>query len=175
MKAWQDAFLGGWQINAIFTLATSRPFSITSGYNNLVQNNASTVYYSGTDYNFASKVVKGNGTVYAITPGDTATCPGCASEKSLFTYPLAGDPGGVPLRAFHGPLYSNIDTSMFKNFRVRYLGEGGNLQFRMEAFNLLNHPSFSNPNGTLSSSSFGVISSTQSTARVLQFALKLNF
>jgi len=175
LQGWQDAFLGGWQVNAIFTLATSRPFNITSGYYNLVQGQYSTVYYNGTDYNFSSKVVKGNGTVYAITPGDTATCPGCANEKSLFTYPGAGDPGGVPFRAFHGPLYTNIDSSMFKNFRVKFLGEQGNVQFRAEAFNLLNHPSFSNPNGTLSSSSFGVITSTQSTARVLQFALKVNF
>ena len=168
-------FIGSAYINAIFTLATSRAFSITSGYYNLVQGQYSTVYYNGTDYDFAAKVVKGNGTVYAITPGNTATCPGCANEKALFSYPGAGDAGGVPFRAFHGPLYTNIDTSMFKNFRVRFLGEQGNVQFRAEAFNLLNHPSFSNPNGQLNSSSFGVITSTQSTARVLQFALKVNF
>src|SRR5207244_5178461 len=86
------------------------------------------------DFNIGSKVVKGD-QVLAIT----------AAEKALFTSPPAGSAGGTPQRAFRGPLYTNIDASMFKNFRVPFVGEQGNLQFRMEAFNLLNHPNFDLP------------------------------
>jgi hypothetical protein len=63
---------------------------------------------------------------------------------------------------------------MFKNFRVRYLGEQGNAQFRMEAFNLLNHTNFGSPGTNINSGSFGVINSAYS-PRILQFALRLSF
>jgi hypothetical protein len=163
---WQDLLLGGWQLNGIFALATSRPFTIDTGRYNLTLNDTSTADYSGKDFNIASKVVKGD-YIYAITP----------EEKALFTFPAAGSPGGTPQYAFRGPLYTNIDTSLFKNFRARFLGEQGQIQFRAEAFNLLNHPSFNTPpssNLSIASGTFGQITSARA-ERILQFALKINF
>ena len=66
---------------------------------------------------------------------------------------------------------------MFKNVRIT---EGLKLQFRTEAFNVLNHPNFAFPNevvfaGTDYSSSGGVITNTATTSRQIQFALKLLF
>jgi len=57
---------------------------------------------------------------------------------------------------------------------------GLNLQFRAEAFNVLNHPTFSYPNevlfqGNEYSPSGGVITATATTSRQIQFALKLLF
>ena len=78
-------------------------------------------------------------------------------------------------RYYIRPKYTNIDASFFKNFRLPWLGEQGRLQFRAEFFNLLNHASFSNPNGTMSSSNFGVITSDNGSPRIGQFALKLYF
>jgi hypothetical protein len=49
------------------------------------------------------------------------------------------------------------------------------LQFRAEAFNVFNHPMFSNPTNSLSGGNLGRIASTTGTARELQFALKLIF
>jgi hypothetical protein len=63
---------------------------------------------------------------------------------------------------------------MFKNFKLKFIGEQGNLQFRMEAFNVLNHENFKLPSGSYNGGSFGSISSGYS-PRILQFALKLNF
>jgi len=123
----------------------------------------STANYAGTDYAIASKVIKGD-QIIAIT----------ADEKALFSNPVAGSPGGTPQRAFRGPLYTNVDASMFKNFRLGFLGEQGTLQFRAEAFNLFNHANFNLPTSNINSGSFGQISSAFS-ARILQFALKINF
>jgi hypothetical protein len=61
------------------------------------------------------------------------------------------------------------------------------MKFRADAFNVLNHPTFSlptasgGPNGSaggindITNGSFGQITSTTSTARVMQFALRLEF
>ncbi len=76
--------------------------------------------------------------------------------------------------AFRGPHFVNLDMSMFKNFRMPFLGEQGNLQFRAEAFNVMNHENFNLPAGNINGGSFGVISGGYS-PRILQFALKLNF
>ncbi len=163
LSSWQNAILGGWQINGILSLSTSRPFTVSTGRYNLVLGQASTADFSGKDFNLASKVIKGN-QILAIT----------ADEKALFTNPVAGSPGGTAFRAFRGPLYTNIDTSFFKNFRVRFLGEQGQIQFRAEAFNVLNHESFSNPAANINSGNFGVISDGFS-PRILQFAVRISF
>jgi hypothetical protein len=166
VTGWRSLLVSGWQVNSIFQVATSRPYTITSNWNNLTLGDTSTANFSGTDFNIGSKVIKGD-QIVAIT----------AAEKALFTSPPAGSAGGTPQRAFRGPLYTNIDASMFKNFRVPFLGEQGNFQFRMEAFNLLNHPNFDLPptaNRNINGGAFGQLN-TAFAARILQFALKLNF
>lgn len=67
------------------------------------------------------------------------------------------------------PGENNLDLSLIKDtrFRDRY-----NLEFRAEFFNALNHPSFGPPNVQVGSASIGVISSTRTTPREIQFALK---
>ena len=55
-----------------------------------------------------------------------------------------------------------------------------NLQFRAEFFNVLNHANFGTPNaivfsGTAISSSAGLITTTATTSRQIQFGLKLIF
>jgi hypothetical protein len=68
------------------------------------------------------------------------------------------------------PGENNIDFSAVKNTTVhdRY-----RVEFRSEFFNAFNHPSFGQPNVTVHSASFGVISSTRTNDRQIQFGLKL--
>ena len=79
--------------------------------------------------------------------------------------------------SLRGPGLFSLDTSFFKKLKI---SEGLYLQFRAEAFNVLNHPSFAYPNevifqGTNYSSSAGVITNTSTTSRQIQFALKLMY
>jgi hypothetical protein len=60
-------------------------------------------------------------------------------------------------------------------FREDALTEKVRMQFRVEAFNILNHPSFGIPQSLITSPSFGQVSSTVSTARQIQLGLKINF
>ena len=49
------------------------------------------------------------------------------------------------------------------------------LQFRFEAYNILNHPSFGAPTANVESTSYGTVSTTTSNARQTQFAVKFLF
>ena len=80
-------------------------------------------------------------------------------------------PLGGPNTQVNGPGYKDFDFSVFKSFRVT---EGSHAEFRAEAFNLTNTPSFNLPTNTdyKDQTNFGQITSTRSSARELQFALK---
>jgi len=52
--------------------------------------------------------------------------------------------------------------------------EGQRLDFRAEAFNLMNHARFGNPNATMNSPSYGQILTARD-PRIIQFALKFVF
>jgi len=73
---------------------------------------------------------------------------------------------------FYGPGQSNLDFSLFKEFKF---GERVNTQFRTEFFNLLNKANFGNPSATMNAANFGQINGTTVNARLVQFALKLSF
>ena len=65
----------------------------------------------------------------------------------------------------------NLDCGLFRNFPIR---ERLKIQFRAESFNLFNHPTFNNPNASVSASTFGTITAAGS-PRVMQLALKATF
>ena len=69
------------------------------------------------------------------------------------------------------PGFNQWDLSLLKNFNLR---EGVRLQFRAEAFNIWNHPSFTGINTNLSAQNFGQISNS-GPGRVLEFGLRLAF
>jgi hypothetical protein len=91
--------------------------------------------------------------------------------------PAAGTFGNVGRGQLTGPKLTNFIMSLFKKFNI---DEKRSLQFRAEAFNIFNHPNFGSPNavvflGNNFSSSAGVITSTSTTSRQIQFVLKLLF
>ena len=65
-------------------------------------------------------------------------------DPRAFLMPAAGTFGNVARGSFVGPKMTNFDMSLFKRFNIT---ERYNLQFRAEAFNILNHPNFANPYG----------------------------
>lgn len=74
----------------------------------------------------------------------------------------------------HGPGYWNADFSIQKDTRIT---EGKTLQLRLEAYNVFNHTNFANPNGSVSSTSFGRISGLRAftNSRQVQLAAKFIF
>jgi hypothetical protein len=77
-----------------------------------------------------------------------------------------------------GPGFADVDLSIAKDTKIK---ERVSLQFRSEAFNLLNHPNFGQPQNNLAVATFGQITATRTirgdlgSSRQIQFALKLLF
>ncbi len=160
-KTWLNAAVGGWQINNVLIMARGVPVVITGASNSLA-----------TRPNF----------VPDISPRQSHPTKEKWFNTAAFINPPLYTFGNVPrtLPNVRGPGTVNFDTSLFKNFTVR---GGTTLSFRVEAFNLFNHPSLGNPNGTFSpgtnglnaSGTFGTIASTNVDNREIQLALKLLF
>jgi hypothetical protein len=74
-----------------------------------------------------------------------------------------------------GPGQANLDVAISKLQTLPWFHEKTALEFRAEFFNAFNHPQFANPDSNFSSPTFGVISNTSVSARVVQLALKLSF
>lgn len=82
-----------------------------------------------------------------------------------------GFTGNMSSNAWNGPNYINWDASMMKNFRV---AEGMRLQVRVEGFNVLNRANFFQSGGTITSTTFGRVSSTFA-SRVMQGVVRFEF
>ncbi len=150
-----DAFLGGWQINAIYTGRTGLPV-------NVVVNSV-----AGTSLrpNLIGDPNVDNPTLsnYFNTAAFTKT--GVTDAK----------PGNAGRNILRGPAYSNLDFSTFKTFNLSRIREGMNFEVRFEFFNVTNTPHFANPNSVLGGGNFGKVTSTIGNARIIQFAGKFNF
>ena len=97
--------------------------------------------------------------------------------------PALGTFGEVGRHVMSGPGSATVDFSLFKNFPVPQLGEEGNVQFRAEFFNIANRSNFNLPSTSLFerrgggalNSDVGKIFGTSTTARQIQFGLKIIF
>ena len=79
------------------------------------------------------------------TPGGTVVC----TSSTCGTGTTYGTLGNVARGLLRGPGLENVDFSINKDTRLPFLGEQGKLEFRAEIFNILNHPNFGMPNGTV--------------------------
>jgi hypothetical protein len=91
-------------------------------------------------------------------------------DKTAYVVPAAGVQGTVTRNSLRGPATAEFDFSALKNFTI---SEKLTAQLRAEAFNIINHPNFGNPNAIISNGNVGTITATSFDNRDLQFALKL--
>lgn len=111
--------------------------------------------------------------------------PGLDGAGWLPAYPCFNLRGSSGRNALIAPGIASLDFSIFKNNYVRSISENFNVQFRAELFNIINHPNFAPPttpdntdifDGTGASTGVaGLLSHTSTTAREIQFAVKVIF
>ncbi len=181
--------LGGWQLGGILSARTGLPFTPTIGGDPLG------VRTDDFDYPNRSK---SGACATAVNPGK----PNGYINLSCFSLPIPVAPlvAGVTCAPFtaapgtcanlignggrnsvRGPGLVDLDFSIFKNNYIRKISETFNAQFRAEMFNILNRPNFLSPTGN--SAVFnsdgtpvggaGLINGTSTTAREIQFGLKV--
>jgi hypothetical protein len=155
------SLLSGFQFNGIVTLQSGRPFTVAllSEIDNS-NTGRSTLGFGAND----RPNVAGDPSVASRTPERWF-------NTQAFVFPAFGTFGNAGRNILDGPGYQNINASLLKNTR---LGERMNLQLRLEAFNLFNHPNFNLPDNFLGSPTFGQILSARD-PRHLQFGAKLLF
>ena len=155
--------LGGWQINGSSFWQTGLPFTVTN------LNNVSGII--GIANERPNRVQSA-----LVLPNPTVGVSGQWLDPAAFATQAPFTLGNAPRNVWYGPNWSIVNLSLFKNFKFR---ERWNLQFRTEAYNLLNHANFGNPTLTLGSANFGKITSrapgSAGDPRQLQFAMKLLF
>jgi len=167
-----DAVVGGWQSGGILTLQTGVPGSLTIGG----VDNAAT-----SDGGYDRPVATG------VSPYVSNSTPSRWLNPAAFTEAAPGFFGNVGRDTIEGPGIFSIDFEVHKQFRMPYK-EGHILQFRLEAFNVLNHPNWGMPSlnilsgpafagqpGTNAHQNFGVVSGTQTNMRQVQLGLKYSF
>ena len=151
--------LGGWETSGIVTLVGGFPFSVTVTPNTVSANGNASLYP-----NWAPGVTTG------ALPADQRTLQRFFNT-SAFVAPPAYTFGNVAPYALLGPGYVNLDVVLSKTFPV---WEQVKLDFRAEAYDVLNTPLFTYPASTLGASGFGAISSAKD-GRIIQLGLKLKF
>jgi hypothetical protein len=102
-------------------------------------------------------------------PGD----PGAPADPGAPFLNAGSGFGNNAIGSITGPGQFNFDMSLIKNMK---LWEGGSLEFHVDAFNVFNHAQFNPPgNDVNAAATFGIITSTSVTPRVMQFGLKFLF
>ena len=155
--------VSGWQISSIVSLLSGFPFTPQIGANRSGDGDTRNPDRPNLNPAFNGPIVLGQ--------------PNQWFNPAAFLLPTAGTYGGQGRGIFNGPGLANWDLSLAKDIAVT---ERVKLQFRAEAFNLLNHANFGTPNAIVFSGanpnpSAGLITSTVSTSRQIQFGLKLLF
>ena len=95
-----------------------------------------------------------------------------AFQGEVFFNPVAGTVGALQRRMFTGPNAFNADASLIKNTKIF---EKHSLEFRVDAFNILNHPAFASSDQNVNSTTFGQVTGEVNGRRVVQFGLNYEF
>ncbi len=160
---------GGWQVQPIVQLRAGYPFSISAG-----SGSCTCGQYVPQRVNLAPGRISGklshrtprqyfDSTAY-VRPG------GITGSPSMYQGGTSSYQGTVTRNSLRGPGTAQVDLSAIKNLPIF---ERFTVQFRAEAFNIINHPNYANPAANISNNNVGQISSTSFDNRDLQLALKL--
>ncbi len=204
-NSWLERLVGGWQVTTIIRASTGAPILITDPRGTLNRDGRSarqtpTSNLTTAELKALVGVFRTPCGVFGINPAviniDLAQCQQGvrvsrvaglnagigASPVGSPTFPgqvfflnAPGTTGNVPRNFVGGPHFLNWDASIIKNIRIT---EKTRFQIRAEAFNVLNRANFIYAGNSVSSTTFGRITSTftsSSAQRVIQFVGRFEF
>ena len=154
---------GGWRVSGIETVQSGFPFTPQLGFNPTNNGDSRNPIRPSWNPAFSWPVILGSPNEYF--------------NPNAFNLPAAGTYGNGGRNVLVGPGLATTDVSFAKNIAV---SEKLKAQFRAEFFNIFNRANFGTPNAVIFTSATaavsptaGVITSTSTTSRQIQFGLKL--
>jgi hypothetical protein len=167
-NSYLDAVIGGWQTSATMLVHGGQPYTVVTATNNSAADNPNA---GGSDNASQFPNLIGNPHLSHPTIQNWY-------NVAAFAQPVPGTFGDEGRNTLVGPDLSEVDFSLGKNFALK---EGIGLQFRIDGYNIFNHPSFAIPNtgvafasdGTPTSSS--TITSTTIGPRAFQLNARISF
>jgi Carboxypeptidase regulatory-like domain len=179
--------IGGWSVGGIGVWSTRPPFFITSGrtsFNNWPAgsadgNPAQLLGMTFEEFQSNVGVFRTPGGVFWFNPallditfGPTGRVATSTLKPGLLGQPAPGTFGNFPLNSLNSGTYFNLDTSVTKRFPV---SERVSFEIKTTFINILNKANFSYGNVAFDSTSFGRITTTSGSQRVIHFQGSLRF
>lgn len=159
--------LSDWQLTALNTYVSGLPINLTYSESTAQQVSTLTSFLyrpnlTGTPVLPKSKQTAVAGGEYQYLSTTAASAPTAANTPF----------GNAPRNAARAPSYADLDLGVHKRFPLGF--ENAGLEFRAEAFNVMNKSNAQAPDSNVGDVTYGVISSYYP-SRELQMALKLTF
>ena len=160
----------GWQLNGIVHVSTGNPFTATYGSNG-------DPLGSGGLQDYPDRLTA-SGCKNPTNPGNIKDYV----KIQCFAVPALGQLGNSGRNTITGPGIGTLDVSLFKMIHLPGELDQFDIQFRAELFNALNHPNFALPSNTdvfdaagAATGSAGLLTATSTSARQIQFGLKIKW
>lgn len=158
-----DAVIGGWTLSGIASVRSGLAISSASGAFPVGFFVNSPAILQGDPSVFAANIRdEGGGIQYFADP---------TAANAALRYPHHGEIGSRNI--FRSPAFWSMDMGLSKKIAMPW--EGHRITLRADAFNVFNTNSFSTPNLTLNSTTFGRITGSLSSPREVQFAIRYDF
>jgi Carboxypeptidase regulatory-like domain len=158
-----DKVYGGWQTAGAVYLRSGLPFTVTQ---------TQSVLSTGTG-NRPNQICDGHLDHPTINQWFDTSCFTVVPDTT-------GTYGNTGRNTMRGPGQVNMDASLIKNTKIGRI----DTEFRVEAFNVFNHPQFAQPNGSIGNSAVGQITAMLAssscafcgtTERQVQLGFKVKF
>ncbi len=172
-----SSLLGGWQIGAIVSLYTGLPFNVTANGGTINTPGQQQMANLARGYHVLHGIGAGHNWFDPTAFAQPAGCPKTGACPLEYGTTM----GNVGRNAYYGPGYIQDNLSLFKTFPIR---ESVSLEMRADAFQLSNSPQFASPSSSITSTTFGQVTSTVGSGtgingigggRSLQFSATLRF
>jgi hypothetical protein len=170
----RNPFYGGWQVSGIAFAYSGLPFSVIDTATTSAMSSYSNGAYGGSllaNYNGGGQSRCDYGRDQCLSASQFSAANSVTSNQGR--------------NQFRGPKYITTDLSVTKTIPLHW--EGGRLAIAAQAFNVLNHLNFSRPTGSLSSGTFGQVTTVinpsgifsgvggDDSPRILQLKAKIEF
>jgi Carboxypeptidase regulatory-like domain/TonB dependent receptor len=171
-RGWQGAVLAHWSMSGITVFQSGLPFRVTDSA-------GASVYGTAFPNTATPSLAPGYTVAGALTSGSIdQRIAGYLKPAAFVPAPVVGIDGSTGFgtlgrNVFRGPFQQNWDVSLSKSWTVR---ERQGVRFSADLFNVWNHTNFDKPSITdIENPSFGQITNTVGTPRLVQFSLRYTF